>query len=409
MFSLRNLATYFAVLPSLTLLSAAGVYCSLEIARSTYNSLAPTLAQRNAATNIIPWSAEYQVRLADLRRASGLAFTSNLAAAVRSRRADSRLWIQLGLAEEQDGDFKSAETSLLRGATLGRDYETRWTLTNFYFRRADRDQAVLWACAVLSIPGVEAGPVFSLLANFPAKPDCILSDRFSGPESARLGYLQWLISKSELDAASPVADLLSRKRYPESVLPLLDYCDRLLFAGKGRLAARLWNSMSNQDLVSAPIPAIGAVTDDGLRLADPPHGFAWRTLPVPGAGFLPLHPGLQISLSGTQPDSCELLFQWVLLEPGPAHALRYRYASSGIGIGSGLHWKITAPSGLNGPGISVRDPETDFHDHGATEDSVYFNGPPGGSLIHVALVYERAPLSVPARGWIRLEKVWLTE
>jgi hypothetical protein len=172
MLSPRNSATYFAVLLGLTLFSAAGLYCSLEIARAAYNSLAPTLANRNAATTVIPWSAEYQVRLADLRRAAGLPFTRNLAAAVRSSPADGRLWIQLGLAQEQDGDFKSAEISLLRGATLGRDYDTGWTLTNFYFRRADRGRAVLWACAILSIPGVEAEPVWSLLANFPVKPDC---------------------------------------------------------------------------------------------------------------------------------------------------------------------------------------------------------------------------------------------
>jgi hypothetical protein len=408
MISPRHSVIYFAVLPGLTLLSASGMYLSLLIATSTYNSLAPTLAQRSAATIAISWSAEYQVRLADLRRAAGLPFRPNLEAAVRSSPADSRLWTQLALAEEQDGDFKSAEASFLRAATFGRDYDTLWTLTNFYFRRADRNRAVLWACAVLSIPGVEAGLVFSLLSNFPAKPDCILSGRFQGPESARLGYLQWLISRGALDAASPVADLLIQRRDPESVSSLLDYCDRLLVAGKTQMAAGLWNLMSSQGLVSAPLRG-NSVLDGAFGLADPSHGFAWRTPAVPGADFIPLHPGLQIGLSGSQPDRCELLSQWLLLGPGSAHALRARYVSSGIGVRRVLHWNVTTPIGTDWHDISLREPETDLHDLDNAESFVPFNGPPGGGLIRLALVYERGPGGAPAQGWIRLEKIWLTE
>lgn len=412
----RNQAIYFALLPGLILLSASGIWVSLEVAAASHNSLVPNLAKRSAAASHVPWSADYQVRLADLRRASGLPFTSNLADAVRASPRDSRLWIQLGLAQEQDGDLQGAETSFLRAGTLGRDYDTRWTLTNFYFRRANRERAVEWACAVLTIPGVETGPVFSLLANFPAKPDCILRKDFNGPPKVLQDYLSWLISKAALDGASDAADLLMQRRDPESIALLLDYCDRLLLAGKTQAAARLWNSLAKQDWVSSPVratgvaPADSALRDVDLKLADPPHGFAWRMPRVAGVELTPLHPGLQISLSGMQPDRCELLSQWVLIGSPSAQVLRYRSVASGLARGSGVHWRVTTPTGVDLSDAARVEPDPDIYDQSTSVAFVSFKGPRRGSpiqatLIHIALVYERKPGALAARGWIRLEKV----
>ena len=163
---------------------------------AAHDSLVANLAERRAAASHFPWSAEYQVRLADLRRASGLSFTSNLARAVNSQpRAIVVCGSNSALAEEQDGNLLNAEASLLRAGTIGVDYDTRWTLTNFYFRRANRDRATEWACSALTIPGVEAQIVFSLLANLPAKPDCILGSDYGGPQNLLRDYLQWLLSK----------------------------------------------------------------------------------------------------------------------------------------------------------------------------------------------------------------------
>jgi len=410
----RNQAIYFVVFPGLILLSAAGVCAALRIAAASHDSLAPNLIERSAAASHFPWSAEYQVRLADLRRASGLSSTSNFADAVAGSPRDGRLWIQFGLAQEQDGDLKGAEASLLRAGTLGRDYDTLWTLTNFYFRRADRDLAVAWACAVLSIAGVEGGPVFSLLANFPAKPDCILRSDFGGPQNVLRDYLLWLISKNNLDAAGEVADILIRKRDPEAMPLLLSDCDRLLLAGKTQAAARLWDSLAEQGWVSAPVLAKGGLMDGDLKLVDPPHGFAWRMPPVTGVEPMLLHPGLQISLSGSQPDRCELLSQWVRIGSAPAQTLHYRSVASGLAAGSGVHWRVTTPAGVDLPDGAPFKPNADIYDRSPPEALLGFKRAPGGdriqaTLIHLALVYERAPGAVPARGWVRLEKVWLSE
>jgi len=381
---------------------------------AAHSSLAPSLAERGSAALDFPWSAEYQVRLADLQRASGLPFASRLADAVRASPRDSRLWILLGLAQEQDGNLKDAKASLLRAGTLGRDYDTRWTLTNFYFRRSDRDSAISWACKVLSIAGVQGRPVFSLLANFPARPDCILRSDFSGPQNVLRDYLQWLLAQKNLDTAGEVADLLTRRRDSAFTPLLLEYCDRLLLAGKIQAAVRAWNSLAEHGLVSAPVLSVGNLIDSDLKLEEPPHGFAWRMPPGVGVEFMALHPGLQISLSGAQPDKCELISQWV---PGGAageRMLRYRSVASGLAADSGVHWRVTTPAGVELSDAGGLESGPDIYDQSPSEALIRFKRAPSidpsqPTLIRIALIYERAPGTLSARGWIRLEKVWLSE
>jgi len=250
------------------------------------------------------------------------------------------------------------------------------------------------------------GPVFSLLSNLPVSPQCLLANSFKGPQSARLGYLEWLISKAKLDEAGPVAGMLVKSASPETVRSLLDYCDRLLMAGKAQPAARLWNTMASHWLVSAALPGNGALMDGNLKLDDAPHAFAWRTAPLNGADFVPLRPGLQVSLSGNQPDRCELLSQWVILGPGLMHALWYRFASSGIAVSSGVHWEIKTP-GVDGL-LNDYEPAGDLSAQPSSDAFIRFKAPTNSKLIRVALVYQRNRVGVAARGWIRLEAAWLS-
>ena len=78
-----------------------------------------------------------------------------------------------------------------------------------------------------------------------------------------------MISKAALDAAGEVADLLIRKHDPESMPVLLDYCDRLLLAGKIQETVRLWNSLAEHDLVSSPVLAGGALTGRRSEIGGP--------------------------------------------------------------------------------------------------------------------------------------------
>ena len=133
-----------------------------------------------------------------------------------------------------------------------------------------------------------------------------------------------------------------------------------------------------------------------------------------GVELTPLHPGLQISLSGTQPDRCELLAQWVPIGSAGAQVLRYRSVASGLTADSGVHWRITASAGVDLSDSARLKLHPDIYDQSPAESFLGFQGPPTrnpgqAALIRIALVYERAPGAVPTRGWIRLEKVWLTK
>ena len=158
----------------------------------------------------------------------------------------------------------------------------------------------------------------------------------------------------------------------------------------------------------------GDVLDATLELADPPHGFAWQTPQIAGVELAPLHPGLQISLSGSQADRCELLAQWVPLGSATVQVLRSRTVTSGLSPGSDVHWRVTTPTGADLSESGRAEPSAAISDRGSSEPFVQFKRASSGNpnedtLIRIALVYERTPGTVPARGWIRLEKVWLTD
>src|SRR5207245_348367 len=50
--------------------------------------------------------------------------------------------------------------------------------------------------------------------------------------------------------------------------------------------------------------------------------------------------GLKLSLSGKQPEKCELLWQYIPLIPGRRYRFRSQYRTSGIAAESGVRWSI---------------------------------------------------------------------
>ena len=69
--------------------------------------------------------------------------------------------IRLGLAAELRGDGAEAERWLLEAAAVDRQFETRWTLANFYFRQ-DRDAFWTWMQSALEISYGDRKPLFEL-------------------------------------------------------------------------------------------------------------------------------------------------------------------------------------------------------------------------------------------------------
>ena len=72
------------------------------------------------------------------------------------------------------------------------------------------------------------------------------------------------------------------------------------------------------------------------------HGFDWHLHIGEGVSMSRREapPGLRITFSGSQPESCELLSQLVLLLPDRAYRFSFRYQTSMIPPNTGLRWRI---------------------------------------------------------------------
>ncbi len=82
------------------------------------------------------------------------------AAAVNPMNSTPR--IRLGLGAEIRGDNSSAERWLLDAARVDHQFEPRWTLANFYFRRENFPEFWTWLRSALEISYGDRRPAFDL-------------------------------------------------------------------------------------------------------------------------------------------------------------------------------------------------------------------------------------------------------
>jgi hypothetical protein len=78
---------------------------------------------------------------------------------------------------------------------------------------------------------------------------------------------------------------------------------------------------------------------DGDFAAEPSgHGFDWRPSRAEGVAYVALPGSYRIALSGKQPESTELLRQFVALQPGKMYSLQWEVQTQGFASPSGIEW-----------------------------------------------------------------------
>ena len=226
--------------------------------------------------------------------------------------------IRLGLAAEVRGDFVSAEKWMLDAARVDRQFEPRWTLANFYFRRENATEFWKWMRAGLDISYGDRRPAFDLCWRVSSDAQEILARAIPDRHDVLIGYLSYLFEAHRLTAAAPVALKLAAVADASDRESLLAACDAFLEAGVAASARALWIAM-------------GYATASGVFHGsfEPPrtgHGFDWRPVESPGVVHTDLNeprPAHRIKFDGRQPESCELLRQIVSLQAGVRYTLRW--------------------------------------------------------------------------------------
>jgi hypothetical protein len=223
-------------------------------------------------------------------------------------------------------------------------------------------------------------------------------------------YLDFLLAKNRLDAADAVANQVMRDAGPDTVPSLLSYCDRLLDKNDSSRAVEAWNALATKRLLEYPVLAVAqgrSLTNGGFEKPFLASGFDWRVSPVDGvfvqyggASF-----GLRFDFSGKQPESCELLAEFVPVEPLQPYQFVVRYATDGLDGDTGIKWRVmdvtTGADLLRGAGRVITSARQE------KAQPYKFSTPAEGRLLKLVLAYERAPGTVRIEGSLSLGNVAL--
>lgn len=310
---------------------AAAAWWSIRLARADSAFRQRTPADVARAISLQPENGEYLATLALQAEYAGQDSTDLLEEAARLNPRASAPRIRLGLAAELRGDTKQAERWLQDAFAVDRQFETRWTLANFYFRQGMLDEFWTWIRSALEMSYGDRSAAFDLCWQASGDANEILSRAIPDRREVVAAYLAYVLSHHRQDAIAGAAYKLARIRTIED-LPLL------YSATDAVLDPDLWQALGN----ARP----SGITHPNFEEPRTGHGFDWTFPETPGVTHLSLDGAHRIRFNGQQPESCELLRQVAGgLRPGASYTLRWEARTQGFGSPTGLAWRIAGNSG----------------------------------------------------------------
>jgi hypothetical protein len=368
------------------LMLAAASWWSIRLARADAAFRHRSPAEVARALDLAPENSTYLAALALQGEYSGQDTTPLLEdiAALNPRSSAPR--IRLGLAAELRGDNITAERWLQEAFSVDRQYETRWTLANFYFRQGRTDDFWKWMRSALEMSYGDRGVAFDLCWQMTADANEILTRAIPDKHDVIASYLVYGLNKHRQEAIAGAANRLVSLRTPDDLPLLYAASDALLENGQTSAAEDLWQALGNgrpQGVIHSDFeePRIG-------------HGFDWRFVELPGVTHLPIEApsAHRIRFSGQQLESAELLRQ-VLggLRAGVIYTLHWDARTEGIASPTGLEWRI---SGRVAPIASTEDWATGQMVFSADSDHPI-----------LVLTYRRPEGQVRTQGQVDLKKV----
>lgn len=351
---------------------------------------------------------EYYVRLAEAD--SGLALPAMERAAALNP-LNSSVWLQFARFAEEHKDFERAERCLLQALQVDKTFAPRWLLAEYYGRQ--RDQERFWPAirAALATSYDDVAPLFDECWQLAPNPETVLAQAIPGRQDVLRQYLDYVLAKKRLDLAEPVASKVMRHAGRDDVAPLLSYCDSLLAKNQALRALEVWNSLAKKRLLDYPAlqPEKGAsMTNGGFETAFLSTAFDWRLGQLPGIltrrGGSP--PMLRLSFSGKQPETCEMLSEFVPLVPAKKYRLSIRYETNELERDTGLSWRVLDV--LDGADLLEGTGQLTGKERVEGEEEFSFTTPAETQLARVALMYQRVLGTVRITGSISLRNVRLS-
>jgi tetratricopeptide (TPR) repeat protein len=370
---------------ALFVLTAAAVHSvRLALADAAFRRQTPQSVTR--ALEILPDRANYLLFRAQQMDYEGENSTALLEHAARVNPLSSAPRLRLGLAAEARGDFPGAEKWLLDAARVDRQFEPRWTLANFYFRRERRGEFWKWMRAAMVVSYGDRRLAFDLCWRMSQNAEEVLVKAIPERHEVLAAYLYYVMDQRR-EAVAAAALKLAAMHDSTDVAELETACDQLIGDGKFVEAREIWRQTGHAQT--------GLIYNGDFAAEPTGHGFDWRPSGAEGIAYVTL-PGLyRIQLSGKQPESSELLRQFVVLQPGKIYSLRWEARTQGFGSPSGMEWTAGATHGALEPAQDLRVGTMDFKAEAA--------------LLPITLAYRRPTGQARAEGSVEIRAVSLVE
>jgi tetratricopeptide (TPR) repeat protein len=293
---------------------------------------------------LAPANSQYWEVLALQLPVASREYRQALENAVGNDSHNSRLWMKLGAAAAATGEYARAESSYLEAAKFNRGYDPHWLLANLYFRQGEARKFWEQMREALGYENRDLGAGFELCWAMTQDAGEILR---IVPHKPRIltRYLGFLLATNRMDEAAAVAELLvtTPPGADKGEAPVLvSYCDRLLEAKRHQEAYRIWEALAKKSLVPGSNGRSNLLVNGELQEAFTGRGFDWRWEAPGNIGRIQI-PGLkqaEFHFDGNQPEKCELLRQFLALQPGAAYRLKFDYQTLDIKGRSGLRWRL---------------------------------------------------------------------
>jgi tetratricopeptide (TPR) repeat protein len=328
---------------------------------------------------------------------------SILARAVVLNPRDSNAWMQLGLLSEARNDFDGAEVAYRQAARANRQFQPSWTLSNYFYRRQNLDEASAWAVRSLQMVHGDPAPLFQLCWRLRPDPATVL-EAVPHRRDVLREYLAFLTAGEQLEAAASVARRLLVQPQNDDVPNLTAYCERLLGSGFVAPAIDIWNQLCERKAIPyRPLHLAERATLTNGSFERPPSSMAfdWRVLPWPGIEIVhsAKPAGLRIALSGLQPESCEILTELVPVLSRTSYHLRFDHRTRGFEKNTGMHWSVFDVAN----GSDLAEAAAELGSEAWDTRETRFTTGPNSRLVRLALIYRRAPGTTLLEGslWLR--------
>src|SRR5450755_439049 len=359
------------------------------------------------ALRLAPGNPDYYLRLAQARPALAI---PALQRAASLNPMNSAVWIELADAAERDNDLPAAESSLLRAVQVDKTFAPRWLLAEYYSRRHDLDHFWPAVRAALAASYDDVTPLLELCWDLAPEPSTIVDRALPNRPDVWRQYFDFLLANNRMEAADAIASQVMQRASRDTVQSLLLYCDRLLQKDRVEQARQSWNLLAAKHLLDYPelAPARGVSLTNGafakefLSLV-----FDWR-VSAPAQVFYrhDITPsGVWFDFTGKQPEHCELLSQFVPLEPAKDYRLVTTYQTEGMAGDTGIAWRMvnvrTGADLLRGAGGLAASERREI------AAPAKFHAPADAHLARLVLAYDRALGTVRIKGSLSLRSAAL--